>query len=114
MGTHIDGCDICQAVCPYNLPPPISHDAPWQPRPGLDRPTLAELWRRSDAELQSLRRGSAMSRAKLPGLRRTLAVAIGNSGDPDAIAALSERSDDRPSADDEMVQQHVAWALRSA
>lgn len=53
-----------------------------------------------------------MTRAKLTGLRRNLAVAIGNSGDADALAALEERSPDRPSANEEMVQEHVAWAVR--
>lgn len=52
-----------------------------------------------------------MTRAKLTGLRRTLAVAIGNSGDSDARAALAESSPERPSADDGMVQEHLAWAL---
>lgn len=111
VGAHVYGCDICQEVCPYNLPPPVSSDAPWQPRAGLDLPRLVELWRRPDAELRALVKGSAMTRAKLTGLRRNLAVAIGNSGDADAIADLSETSDDRPSADDPMVREHIEWAL---
>jgi len=51
-----------------------------------------------------------MSRAKLVGLRRNIAVAIGNSGDADAAATLDERSDKRPSADDDLVREHIAWA----
>jgi epoxyqueuosine reductase QueG len=55
-----------------------------------------------------------MTRAKLAGLRRNLAVAIANSGDADAIAALAEPRD-APSIEDGMVQAHVRWALdRSA
>ena len=111
LGTHVYGCDICQDVCPYNQAAPQSEDAAWQPRQGLDLPKLADLWRRPDGELRTLVKGSAMTRAKLTGLRRNLAVAIGNSGDPDARAALAECSPERPSADDEMVQKHVAWAL---
>jgi epoxyqueuosine reductase len=110
LGTHVYGCDICQEVCPYNRPAPRTEEAPWWPRPGLDLPRLVDLWRMPDAELRRLRKGSAMSRAKLPGLRRNLAVAIGNSGDTEALAALEERSPERPSADDPMVQEHVAWA----
>ena len=111
LGTHVYGCDICQDVCPYNQAAPQSDDAAWQPRQGLDLPKLVDLWRRPDGELRALVKGSAMTRAKLTGLRRNLAVAIGNSGDPDARTALAERSPDRPSADDGMVQEHVAWAL---
>jgi epoxyqueuosine reductase len=107
MGSHVYGCDICQDVCPYNRPAPASTDVHWQPRAGLDLPRLVGLWRRSDAELRALMKGSAMSRAKLVGLRRNLAVAIGNSGDGEALAALQESSPDRPSADDPLVREHV-------
>jgi epoxyqueuosine reductase len=111
IGRHVYGCDICQEVCPYNRPAPASGDEAWQPRQGLDLPRLVDLWRQSDDELRRLTKGSAMRRAKLSGLRRNLAVAIGNSGDPMAIAALDEGHDGRPSADDEMVREHVAWAM---
>jgi epoxyqueuosine reductase len=110
MGTHVYGCDICQDVCPYNRPSPASADPAWQPRSGFDLPRLVDLWRRPDAQLRHLMKGSAMTRARLSGLRRNLAVAIGNSGDPAALAALDEHSDDRPSADDPVVQEHVLWA----
>ena len=111
LGTHVYGCDICQDVCPYNQAAPQSADAAWQPRPGLDMPRLADLWRRTDGVLAALVKGSAMTRAKLTGLRRNLAVAVGNSSDSDARVALAERGSDRPSADDGMVQEHVAWAI---
>ncbi len=110
MGTHVYGCDVCQEVCPYNQPAPASDDAAWQPRAGLDLPRLVELWQRPDADLRRLLKGSAMTRAKLAALRRNLAVAIGNSGDAAAIAALDEPSDARPSADDPLVQEHILWA----
>ena len=113
LGNHVYGCDICQDVCPYNQPSSVSADAPWQPRAGLDVPRLVDLWRRPDSELRTLIRGSAMTRAKLTGLRRNLAVAIGNSGDTDALAALREHRDDQPSAADPMVAEHIGWALRS-
>jgi epoxyqueuosine reductase len=111
IGGHVYGCDICQEVCPYNRPSPCSDDAPWQPRHGLDLPRLVDLWRRSDSDLRVLVKGSAMTRAKLVGLRRNLAVAIGNCGQEDAIAALREHGIDRPSVEDPMVQGHVAWAV---
>ena len=113
IGNHVYGCDICQDVCPHNQPASVSTDAPWQPRGGLDLPRLVDLWRQSDEQLRTLLKGSAMKRAKLTGLRRNLAVAIGNSGDAEAVAALHERRGDQPSAADPMVAEHVDWALRS-
>jgi epoxyqueuosine reductase len=69
------------------------------------------LWQTPDAELRKTMKGSAMTRAKLTGLRRNLAVAIGNSGNPDGIASLAVPSEDRPSADDPMVEEHIRWAI---
>ncbi|HEY5616781.1 MAG TPA: tRNA epoxyqueuosine(34) reductase QueG [Vicinamibacterales bacterium] len=110
LGNHVYGCDICQDVCPYNQASPQSDETAWQPRPGLDMPRLVDLWLRSDNELRALTKGSAMTRAKLIGLRRNLAVAIGNTHQTAAVAALVEGSDERPSARDPMVREHVRWA----
>jgi epoxyqueuosine reductase len=110
LGPRVYGCDVCQDVCPYNQAAPRSQAEEWQARPGLDLPALVDLWRLPDADLRRLIKGSPMTRAKLTGLRRNVAVAIGNSGDAAARAVLGERSPDRPSADDPMVQQHVRWA----
>jgi epoxyqueuosine reductase QueG len=74
-------------------------------------PKLVDLWRRPDEELRALTKGSAMTRAKLTGLRRNIAVAIGNSRDADAVSALAEDAADRPSTTDPVVCEHVAWAL---
>jgi epoxyqueuosine reductase len=84
VGTHVYGCDICQDVCPWNQAAARSHDPSWQPRPGLDHPRLLDLWHQNDEQLASLIRGSAMTRAGVKGLRRNLAVALGNSSDAEA------------------------------
>jgi epoxyqueuosine reductase len=111
LGAHVYGCDICQDVCPYNQASPQSDEVAWQPRRGLDLPKLADLWRRSDEELYALTKGSPMTRAKLTGLRRNLAVAIGNSREADAMSALVEDAGDKPSTADSVVREHVAWAI---
>lgn len=114
LNNHVYGCDICQEVCPYNHPASTSSDSAWQTRDGLDLPRLVDLWRRSDTELRSLLKGSAMTRAKLTGLRRNLAVGIGNSGDPDAVEEMCRERDDQPSAADPMVRAHIDWARRAS
>jgi epoxyqueuosine reductase len=110
LGNHVYGCDICQEVCPYNQLSAPSLDPAWQPRPRLDLPRLVDLWRLSDPQLQQAVKGSAMTRARIAGLRRNLAVAIGNGGDPDALASLFVPDEDRPSVEEPLVQEHIRWA----
>jgi epoxyqueuosine reductase len=111
IGEHAYGCDVCQEVCPWNqLPSTASSDDPvWQPRAALDSPRLLDLWQRTDDDLRSLLKGSAMKRAGVRRLRRNLAVAIGNSGDAGAAAALETQ--DEPTCQDPLVADHVAWAV---
>jgi epoxyqueuosine reductase len=111
IGEHAYGCDICQEVCPWNLAPgtAASEDPAWLPRTGLEGVPLLELWRRSDAELRTLLKGSAMKRAGVRRLRRNLAVAIGNSGDGSAARTLQESEE--PTARDPLVLEHVRWAV---
>src|SRR3954467_10843603 len=78
IGTHVYGCDICQEVCPYNQPAPTSSDPAWQPRPALDLARITELAQRSDEELRAAIRKTPMTRPKIAGLRRNLAVAAEN------------------------------------
>jgi epoxyqueuosine reductase len=113
MGRHVYGCDICQDVCPWNQAAPVTTSPEWHPRPGLKAPRLVDLWRRSDAELEALLEGSAMTRPKLAGLRRNLAVAMGNSTSPEVRAALDGDPGEEhasPSKSEPMVQEHLAWA----
>jgi len=114
VGHHVFGCDICQEVCPFNLAPLATLDPAWSPKAGRATPRAAELWQRSDQQLHSLVQGSAMTRTTLSRLRRNVAVALGNSGDPRMVDVL-----DRPgggirraaqSAETALVQEHVAWA----
>jgi epoxyqueuosine reductase len=111
VGEHAYGCDICQEVCPWNLSPSVgtSRHPAWQPRPGLDGPKLLDLWTRSDDELRALLKGSAMKRAGVTRLRRNLAVAIGNTGDPEAIETLTTHAE--PTCGEPLVAEHVAWAV---
>jgi epoxyqueuosine reductase len=111
VGHHAYGCDICQEVCPWNLTPATgTTEAPaWLPRAAFDGVRLIDLWRRSDDELRTAMKGSAMKRAGVKRLRRNLAVAIGNSGDPEAAALLE--SHDEPTCRDDLVVEHVAWAV---
>jgi epoxyqueuosine reductase len=111
VAEHAYGCDICQEVCPWNQShkTAVSDDPAWQPRSGLDGPRLLDLWRHTDDGLRSLLKGSAMKRAGVRRLRRNLAVALGNTGDPGAADALENH--DEPTCRDPLVEEHIAWAV---
>jgi epoxyqueuosine reductase len=107
LGNRVYGCDVCQDVCPFNHAPAVSRDPAWQPRPGLDGVPAAQLWRTSDTALRRLMKGSAMRHAKLSMVRRNLALALQQSGDPADAAALTEPADDRPSSATALVRRHI-------
>ena len=113
IGNHAYGCDICQDVCPWNLAAPTTGDPVWQAsqRDGM---SAAELWQRSDFDLHTLIKGSAMTYVPLSRLRRNLATVIGNTGDSGLAAVL-----DRPggglrnaarSTSSPVVTEAVRWA----
>jgi epoxyqueuosine reductase len=75
VGSHVYGCDVCQEVCPWNQVAPSSSDPAWQPRAVWANASVAALARLDDSELREAMRGSAMTRTKVSGMRRNLAVA---------------------------------------
>jgi epoxyqueuosine reductase len=106
VGNHIFGCDICQEVCPFNASPVNTADPSWSSRQELNLSSLIDLWRRTDEELAAFIGETAITRAGVKGLRRNVAVALGNSRDQRALDALSESA---PS-NDTLVLEHAAWA----
>jgi epoxyqueuosine reductase len=112
IGSHVFGCDICQDVCPWNRRAAASGDAAWQPRDGLAFPRLLDLCRLTDDAWRALLRGSAMRRAGLRRIRRSLAYAAAHLPAADhahALAALALH----PSASDPDVAEAIAWARQA-
>jgi epoxyqueuosine reductase len=116
LGAHIFGCDICQDVCPYNAIAPVAGEGCWQPKGPLQEARLETLWAMDDAALDRTIEGTALRRAGIRGLRRNLAVAIGNAGHP--LASIlgaapvpgPPAGGGRTSLGDPMVAEHVEWA----
>jgi epoxyqueuosine reductase len=81
MGRQVFGCDICQDVCPWNRKAPISRAIPeLTPREELVNPDLAWLADLEEPDFERLFNGSPVRRAGFLGLRRNIAIAMGNSG----------------------------------
>ncbi|MSQ15438.1 MAG: tRNA epoxyqueuosine(34) reductase QueG [Dehalococcoidia bacterium] len=109
MGQWVFGCDICQDVCPANRKALPQAWDDFKARPGLgDSTPLAPLLQMDGIEYQTRFKGSAVKRAKRRGLQRNTAVALGNTGDTEAVPGLqlALESNDAP-----LVRSHVAWAM---
>ena len=82
MGRQIFGCDICQDVCPWNRKAPIAavEESDLAARRELINPDLEWLAGLELADFERLFNGSPIRRAGFAGLRRNVAIAMGNSG----------------------------------
>ncbi len=113
MGRQVFGCDICQDVCPWNQKAlrtgPIAVDAELEPRPELINPTLDWLASLNDSQFEKQFNGSPVRRAGFNGLRRNVAIAMGNSG----LARLIPRLEEWTTEADEGVRAAARWALES-
>ena len=109
LGNRIFGCDDCQLVCPWNRYAQVAQLPDFQVREGLDGPTLLALFDWSEAEFLRRTEGSAIRRLGHRRWLRNIAVALGNARPNEAIvAALLAREHDP----DELVRDHVQWALQ--
>jgi epoxyqueuosine reductase len=107
MGRQVFGCDICQDVCPWNRKAPIAADEELAAREELVNPALSWLLSLDEEAFERQFNGSPVRRARFDGLRRNLAVAIGNSGEVRFAANLREWAH----AADDGLRAAAAWAL---
>lgn len=110
IGRNVFGCDICQDVCPWNerrrRKGPIASDADLAPRTELLNPALDWLGEMQEADFARWFYGSPVKRAKFEGLRRNVAIAMGNSGMKTYLPRLEEWS----RADDPALREAAIWA----
>jgi epoxyqueuosine reductase len=107
MGRQVFGCDICQDVCPWNRKAVIGNDPELEARAELVNPALEALAAMDEAEFERKFNGSPVRRAGLSGLKRNVAIAMGNSG-LGRFARWLERWTD---AGDDGLQSAAQWAL---
>lgn len=109
LGNRIYGCDDCQLACPWNRFASTTREADFQPRHGLDKATLVELFAWTATEFNERLAGSPIRRIGHERWLRNIAVALGNAPRSAAIHAALLSRRDHPSA---LVREHVGWALR--
>src|SRR5712691_9570401 len=128
MGNRIFGCDICQQVGPVNIvaerrlglrsdgkissassqPVQFHPRREFRPRPETGgSPELIPLLALTEEQFRERFRGSPIKRAKRRGLLRNVCVALGNTGDSQAVPALTGALHDV----EPLVRGHAAWAL---
>lgn len=115
MGRQVFGCDICQDVCPWNAKSlrnaPIAIGTEPDPelatRAELVNPALEWLAAMDESAFETHFNGSPVRRAGYNGLRRNVAVAMGNSG----LARFAARLEEWAEGADEGLRGAARWAL---
>ena len=111
MGRQVFGCDICQDVCPWNGKAlrngPIHIDAELEPRLELVSPSLDWLAALDEKSFEQMFNGSPVRRASFWGLKRNVAIAMGNSG----LAAFLPQLEAWARAADEGLRATALWAI---
>jgi epoxyqueuosine reductase len=107
MGRQVFGCDICQDVCPWNRRAPSAADAEMEPREELVNPALEWLGSLDEQAFERVFNGSPVRRAGFVGLRRNVAIAMGNSGEQVFTTQLREWA----ASADEGIRAAARWAL---
>ena len=107
MGNWVFGCDVCQLVCPWNRsiepdPAPV-----FMVRRDVPNPCLADELKLTPQAFNQKFKESPIQRPRRRGYLRNLAVAAGNSGNPDLIPVLEQTLLDR----EPLIRSHAEWAI---
>lgn len=108
IGNRIFGCDDCQLVCPWNRFAHITEETDFHPRHNLDQSDLLELFAWDEATFLARTAGSPIRRTGHAGWLRNIAVALGNGPASKAVIQALHQRLEHPN---ELVTEHVRWAL---
>jgi len=107
MGRQVFGCDICQDVCPWNRRAPVGASNALPAREQLVNPALAWLAAMDGPTFNRWFRGSPLERTRRKRIRRNVAIAMGNSGEPEFLPTLKQWA----SEDDAVLAEAAGWSI---
>jgi epoxyqueuosine reductase len=107
IGNRIFGCDLCQEACPWNRFSRETRETSFFARRECLMPDLIPLVRITQSEFKERFQKSPIYRATRNGFVRNVVIALGNSGEVEAIPALESALTDESA----VVRASAAWAL---
>ena len=108
IGRQVFGCDICQDVCPWNRRAPVATNSGMIARTQLINPALDWLANMDAAEFKRWFKGSPIERTRRKRMLRNVAIAMGNSGEPNFLKQLETWA----AEPDPVLADAATWAIQ--